>query len=305
MKTDVIIIGAGPAGLTAAIYARRAGKSVKIIEKSTFGGQMTYSPKIENYPAFEAISGIELADKMVTQTLSLGAEIELEEVVSVVKNGEGDFTVTTTDGEHSAASVIIAAGAEHRRLGLEGEDDLVGNGVSFCAVCDGAFYAGQTVAVIGGGNSAVVEASLLAETSKKVVVVQNLSALTAESAAVDALLAHDNVEVICDTVVESYIVKDGAFSGLALKNAAGERSELAVDGVFIAIGLAPANAPFSKVGAIDARGYIEAGESCATGTDGVFAVGDCRTKAVRQISTATADGAVAAVSACRYLDSLK
>ena len=305
MKTDIIIIGAGPAGLTAAIYARRAGKSVKIIEKSTFGGQMTYSPKIENYPAFEAISGIELADKMVTQALSLGAEIELEEVVSVVKNGEGDFTVTTTDGEHSAASVIIAAGAEHRRLGLEGEDDLIGNGVSFCAVCDGAFYAGQTVAVIGGGNSAVVEASLLAETSKKVVVVQNLSALTAESAAVDALLAHNNVEVICDTVVESYIVKDGAFSGLVLKNAAGERSELAVDGVFIAIGLAPANAPFEKVGAIDARGYIEAGESCATGTDGVFAVGDCRTKAVRQISTATADGAVAAVSACRYLDSLK
>lgn len=305
MKTDIIIIGAGPAGLTAAIYARRAGKSVKIIEKSTFGGQMTYSPKIENYPAFEAISGIELADKMVTQALSLGAEIELEEVVSVVKNGEGDFTVTTTDGEHSAASVIIAAGAEHRRLGLEGEDDLIGNGVSFCAVCDGAFYAGQTVAVIGGGNSAVVEASLLAETSKKVVVVQNLSTLTAESAAVDALLAHNNVEVICDTVVESYIVNDGAFSGLVLKNAAGERSELIVDGVFIAIGLAPANAPFSKVGAIDARGYIEAGESCATGTDGVFAVGDCRTKSVRQISTATADGAVAAVSACRYLDSLK
>ena len=127
MKTDIIIIGAGPAGLTAAIYARRAGKSVKIIERSTFGGQMTYSPKIENYPAFEAISGIELADKMVTQALSLGAEIELEEVVSVVKNGEGDFTVTTTDGEHSAASVIIAAGAEHRRLGFGGEDDLIGN----------------------------------------------------------------------------------------------------------------------------------------------------------------------------------
>ena len=150
MKTDIIIIGAGPAGLTAAIYARRAGKSVKIIEKSTFGGQMTYSPKIENYPAFDAISGIELADKMVTQALALGAEIELEEVVSVVKNGEGDFTVTTTDGEHSAASVIIAAGAEHRRLGLEGEDDLIGNGVSFCAVCDGAFYTGQHAAMIGG-----------------------------------------------------------------------------------------------------------------------------------------------------------
>ena len=305
MKTDIIIIGAGPAGLTAAIYARRAGKSVKILEKSPFGGQMTYSPKIDNYPAFDAISGIELADKMVTQVISLGAQIELEEVVSVSKNGEGDFTVTTTDGEHSAASVIIAAGAEHRRLGLEGEDDLIGNGVSFCAVCDGAFYAGQTVAVIGGGNSAVVEASLLAETSKKVVVVQNLATLTAEAAAIDALLSHDNVEVICNTVVEEYIVNGGAFGGLVLKNTAGERRELIVDGVFIAIGLAPENEPFGAVSSIDARGYIEAGESCATGVDGVFAVGDCRTKAVRQISTATADGAVAAVSACRYLDSLK
>lgn len=305
MKTDIIIIGAGPAGLTAAIYARRAGKSVKILEKSTFGGQMTYSPKIENYPAFDAISGIELADRMVTQALALGADVELEEVVSVTKNGEGDFTVTTADGEHSAASVIIAAGAEHRRLGLEGEEALIGNGVSFCAVCDGAFYAGQTVAVIGGGNSAVVEASLLAETSKKVVVVQNLATLTAEAAAVDALLAHDNVEVICNSVVESYIVNDGAFGGLVLKNTAGERSELIVDGAFIAIGLAPANAPFGKVGAIDERGYIAAGESCSTGTDGVFAVGDCRTKTVRQISTAAADGAVAAVSACRYIDSLK
>lgn len=305
MKTDIIIIGAGPAGLTAAIYARRAGKSVKILEKSTFGGQMTYSPKIENYPAFEAISGIELADRMVTQALALGADVELEEVISVTKNGEGDFTVATADGEHSAASVIIAAGAEHRRLGLEGEEALIGNGVSFCAVCDGAFYAGQTVAVIGGGNSAVVEASLLAETSKKVIVVQNLATLTAEAAAVDALLAHDNVEVICNSVVESYIVNDGAFGGLVLKNTAGERSELIVDGAFIAIGLAPANAPFGKVGAIDERGYIEAGESCSTGTDGVFAVGDCRTKTVRQISTAAADGAVAAVSACRYIDSLK
>lgn len=300
---DILIIGAGPAGLTAAIYAGRAGKSVLVLEKSTFGGQMTFSPKIENYPAFTEISGNDLADRMVEQALTLGAEIEPATVTSVLPTEEG-FDVTA-DGEiYTARAVIIATGAEHRRLGLPGEEELVGHGISFCAVCDGAFYAGNDVAVVGGGNSAIVEASLLAESAKTVTVIQNLGDLTGEKVAADALRAKTNVRIIYNTVVTGYESKEGSLTALKLQNDKGEESRLPIDGVFLAVGLRPANEPFADVAELDKYGYVAAGENCAVNkTAGIFVAGDCRTKSVRQISTAAADGATAALAACRYIDS--
>ena len=304
---DIIIIGAGPAGLTAAIYAQRSGKSSLLIEKSTFGGQMTFSPKIENYPAFTEISGNDLADRMVEQALGLGAEVELAEVTKIeadTENGKKVFTVRTSDdGQFTGRAVIIAAGAEHRRLGLDGEEALIGNGISFCAVCDGAFFAGRDVAVVGGGNSAIVEAALLADTCKSVTMVQNLADLTGEKTTADAIKARENVRVIVNTVVTGYESENGSLTALILKNTAGEESRLAVDGAFLAVGLRPANENFADVAGLDKFGYISADETCAVrGEAGIFVAGDCRTKNVRQISTAAADGAVAALAACRYID---
>ncbi len=298
---DILVVGAGPAGLTAAIYAARAGKSVIVLEKSNFGGQITFSPKIENYPGFEQISGNELADRMVSQALGLGAEIEPAEVTGIRK--EGYKYITTADGQdYESYAVILATGAAHRRLGLEGEEALIGNGISFCAVCDGAFYAGKKVAVIGGGNSAIVEANLLAESAAELIIVQNLATLTGEKTVGDALLAKENVKAIFNTVVVGYESDAKGLTALKLRNTDGEESVLKVDGAFIAIGLAPANGPFEKNVALDERGYILAGENCDCGRGGIFVAGDCRTKAIRQISTAAADGAVAALAACNYVD---
>ena len=297
---DIIIIGGGPAGLTAAIYARRAGKSALVLEKASFGGQITYSPKIENFPSWGSISGTELADKMMEQALAQGADIELEEALSVEKS-EGVFKVTTDFSEYEAKAVIIATGAKHRLLGVEGEESLVGKGISFCAVCDGAFYAGKEVMVIGGGNSALVEATLLAETCKKVTVVQNLPYLTGEKTTADALVSRENVEVIYSTVVKEFKGED-ELESVVLKAEDGTEQTLTPDGVFIAIGLAPENDAFKNLAELNDYGYILSDENCLTKTEGVFVAGDCRTKAVRQIATATADGAVAALKAIEYID---
>ncbi len=297
---DIIIVGAGPAGLTAAVYARRAGKSVLVLERDTFGGQITFSPKLENYPGFQAVSGNELAQKMLEQALSLGADIDMDNVVELL-DGEVK-TVVGESGQYEAKAVIIAAGARHRRLHLPGEEDLIGNGLSFCAVCDGAFYQGQHVAVIGGGNTALQEILLLADTCKKVTVVQNLGFLTGEAAMIQALEAKGNIEYIFNTVVTGYEGQQ-SLTGLVLENTeTGETSRLALDGAFLAIGTAPENQAFSKVASLNGFGYIEADETCRTGTAGIFVAGDCRTKAYRQVATAIADGAAAALNACRYLD---
>lgn len=297
---DIIVIGAGPAGLTAAVYARRAGKSVLILEKSTFGGQVTYSPKIENVPGFVSISGAELADKLVEQALSQGADIEMETVTALSKTENG-FTVTTEDGTHSCRAVIIAAGVKHRLLGLEGEEGYIGNGISFCAVCDGAFYANGTVAVIGGGNSALQEALMLSELCNKVYVVQNLGFLTGEESLQKELSAKPNVELILNTVVKE-LHGDAALNAISVENTeTGESRNIGLDGMFIAIGLEPQNGIYGDYVKLD-RGYIASDEGCRTETEGVYAAGDCRTKAVRQIATATADGASAALAACAYLD---
>ena len=297
---DIIIIGGGPAGLTAAVYARRAGKSALVLEKASFGGQITYSPKIENFPSEKSISGTELADKMMEQALAQGADIELEEAVSVEKAG-GNFKVTTDFSEYEAKAIVIATGAKHRLLGVSGEENLVGKGISFCAVCDGAFYAGKEVVVIGGGNSAIVEATLLAETCKKVTVVQNLPYLTGEKTTADALVSKPNVEVIYSTVVKEFKGED-ELEAVVLKAEDGTETTLTPDGVFVAIGLAPENTAFGNLAELNEQGYIVADENCLTKTEGVFVAGDCRTKQIRQIATAAADGAVAALKAVEYID---
>ena len=300
---DIIIVGAGPAGLTAAVYARRANKTVLILDKAAFGGQITFSPKVENYPGFESISGSELADKMVEQVLSQGTEVEIENVVEII-DGEVKKVITEDGNEYECKSVILACGAKHRHLGLENEERFIGDGISFCAVCGGAFYQNKTVALIGGGNSALQEAILLSESCKKVYVVQNLDFLTGEKRLEEILRKRGNVEIITGTVV-SGIIDTPEFSGITIKKTAdGTESELLLDGMFVAIGLEPENGPFENLADLDAVGYFDAQEDCTTKTKGVFVAGDCRKKAVRQVATACADGAVAAISACRYIDSL-
>ncbi len=296
---DIIVVGAGPAGLCAALYARRAEKSVLVLEKSTFGGQMTFSPKIENYPAFTSITGNELADKMVDGALAQGAEIDLDTVTAVRKEEDGTFTVIG-ESEHRTKAVILALGARHRMLGLENEARLVGEGVSYCAVCDGAFYKGQTVAVIGGGNSALQEAVLLSDVAKKVYVIQNLDEFTGEAKLVEKLRTKENVEFIMGSAVTE-LVGETSLSAIKIANQNGEQT-LALDGIFVAIGLEPCNTPFENVVTLNSYGYFDVNETCVSETAGVFVAGDCRSKSVRQIATAIADGASAALAACRYLD---
>lgn len=301
---DIIIIGGGPAGLTAAVYARRAGKSVLVIEKATFGGQITYSPKVENIPGFVSLSGNEFAERLVEQALEQGADIEAAEVVSVKDNGTTKTVVTDGD-EFEAKAVIIATGARHRLLGLEGEEALIGEGISFCAVCDGAFYEGKTVGVVGGGNSALQEALLLSELAEKVYVIQNLDDLTGEMSLRDQLRAKDNVEILLGTVVDA-LHGEGELCGITVRRVAdGAEDTLALDGLFVAIGLVPQNEPFGTLVALDERGYVRAGEDCTTSARGIFTAGDCRQKRIRQVATAAADGAVAALAACDYVDAMK
>ncbi len=297
---DIIVIGGGPAGLTAALYARRANKSVLILEKGAFGGQITFSPKVENIPGFLSLSGNEFADHLVEQVLEQGAEVEVCEVTGI-RDGEIK-TVLTDSGEFQAKAVIVATGARHRLLGLEREKEFIGDGISFCAVCDGAFYQGKTVAVIGGGNSALQEAILLSEQCEKVFVVQNLDTLTGEQKLRDHLAARPNVEIILGTVVDA-ILGEKALTGIRVKRVAdGALSDLAVDGMFVAIGLIPQNEPFANVVKLNSYGYADADESCLTATPGIFVAGDCRSKKIRQVTTAAADGAVAALAACDYVD---
>lgn len=300
---DIIIIGGGPAGLTAALYALRADKSVLILESDNFGGQVTHSPKIENYPGFLQMSGNEFADKFVEQVLAQGADVELLKALSIRTDGNIKY-VRTEDGEYPSKSVIIATGAKHRQLRIPRENELVGEGISYCAICDGAFYKGQTVAVAGGGNSALQEAVLLSEGCKKVYIVQNLAYFTGESRLVEKLKAKDNVEFIMSTVIKEFI-GETSLTGLILVNEeTKEESILTIDGLFVAIGLVPENKAFSNVATLDNYGYIISDEKCLTGYDGIFVAGDCRTKEIRQITTAAADGAIAALTACRYIDSI-
>ncbi len=300
---DIIIIGGGPAGLTAALYARRANKSVLVIEKETFGGQITHSPKVENIPGFLECSGNEFAQQLLEQVLAQGAEIEIAQVLSIE---DGDTKVVHTDyGDFEGKSVIVATGVKHRLLGVQREEDFIGEGISFCAVCDGAFYEDKTVAVIGGGNSALQEAIMLSDLCKHVYVVQNLAFLTGENKLVEQLETKDNITVILSTVVDK-ILGDSAFEGITVRNTETETlTDISLDGMFVAIGLIPQNDSFSNVLELNSYGYVDSSETCTTATAGVFTAGDCRSKKIRQVATAVADGAVSALAACDYVDSLQ
>ncbi len=297
MIYDIIIIGGGPAGLTAAIYGRRANKTVVIIEKAGFGGQITYSPKVENIPGFSSVTGNEFAEKLVDQAAEQGVDFEYSEALEI-KNGKVK-SVITDSGEIQGKTVIIATGAKHRRLGLPKEEDFIGDGISFCAVCDGAFFKNKDVAVIGGGNSALQEALELSQLAKNVYVVQNLDFLTGEAVLADLVNKRENVKVIMGATVKE-ILGDKSFDGIVINTNSGER-HLKLDGMFIAIGLVPQNEAFSSLISLDKYGYADSGEDCLTVTDGIFVAGDCRKKKVRQVTTAAGDGAVAAIAACNYL----
>ncbi|MBE6655850.1 MAG: FAD-binding protein [Ruminococcaceae bacterium] len=299
---DILIVGSGPAGLTAAIYALRADKSVLVLEKETFGGQITLSPHVENCPGFPHISGSELGEKLLDQAMGLGAEIDMGEVTGIRRQGETCIVSTAEGSEYAARAVILATGSRHRPLGVAREEEFIGHGISYCAVCDGAFYAGREIAVIGGGNSALQEAVMLSDICKKVTVVQNLAVLTGEKRLADKLDAKDNVDFIYSTVVTA-LEGEKELTALHLKNTeTGKESRLSLDGAFVCIGQIPENEPFREHVTLNDYGYFEAGEDCLTRDPAIFVAGDCRSKRIRQITTATADGAVAAIAACRYLD---
>jgi len=291
---DAIIIGCGPAGMTSAIYLARANKKVLILEKETIGGQMASSPLIENYPGYSSISGSELANNMFEQLSNLGVEIELEEVVEI-KDGEIK-KVITEDNTYEAKSIIIATGCKYRLLGLDNEEDLIGKGIHFCVACDGAFYKDKTVAVIGGGNSAVINAITLSDLCKKVYLIQNLDYLTAEPILIDKIKGKQNVEIILSSVVTKINGED-ELESININNS----DEIKIDGMFISIGLIPQSDFVKDLLSINKYGYIESND-CVTALKGIFVAGDCRDKKVRQVTVATSDGTVAATSAIEYLN---
>ena len=294
---DIVIVGGGPAGLTAAIYARRAGKSVLLLEKESFGGQIASAPKVENFPGLPAVSGAELADRLYGQAESLGARIELEEVLEI-RDGTPKRVVTDY-GAYAAGAVILAVGMRRRTLGLPGEDGLAG--ISYCAVCDGAFYAGQDAAVAGGGNTAFQDALYLADICRHVTVIHRRADFRADPILVERAERTANLTLLRSTVVEALEGSD-RLTGLTLRNTAvGEVSHLPVSALFQAVGQLPESRLAQSLGIpVDGAGFIAAGEDCATPVPGVFAAGDVRAKAVRQLTTACADGAVAALAACAY-----
>lgn len=300
---DIIIIGGGPAGMTAALYALRNGKSALVLEKRGFGGQITHSPKVENYPGTLQMSGNEFADRMLDQILAQGAEIELETAVRVEDRGDIKVVHTEEGSAFEGRAVVLATGVKHRMLGLPGENELVGEGISFCAVCDGDFYSGRKVCVAGGGNSALQEAILLAEKCNEVVILQDLPRCTGEQRLQDALFARSNVSAICDTKITGLRTGGDGLTGVEIESrTTGEKRVIDCDGLFVAIGLIPENGPFADLASLNAYGYFDSDEQCLTRTPGVYVAGDCRSKGVRQLTTAVADGATAALAACRYLN---
>ncbi|MCR4672231.1 MAG: FAD-dependent oxidoreductase [Lachnospiraceae bacterium] len=297
---DIIIVGGGPAGLTAAVYGRRNGRSVLVIEKSVFGGQIVNTPKVENIPGFAEISGDEFAEKLLDQAMGQGAEVAFENVTGAEKRGD-IFEVTTEEGStYEGRSLILATGTTHRVLGLPGEKDLIGNGVHFCAVCDGDLYRGKNVVVIGGGNSAFVEANTLVNTAAKLVMLQDLPNFTADAKSQETLFSHHNVETHVNTKVTGYITENGKLTGVAYTEG-GEEKTVPCEGVFLAVGLIPENEAFAHLAALNSWGYFDTDESGKVMTPGVFAAGDCRSKSLRQVATACSDGANAAINACNFL----
>ena len=293
---DTIIIGAGPAGLTAAIYLLRASKKVLIIEKESIGGQISSSPLVENYPGFIKISGSELSNNLFEQVTNLNGEFTIEEVKKITK----DKKVITDETTYQTKSIIIATGCKHRRLNIENEEDLIGNGVHFCVSCDGAFYKDKTVVVVGGGNSAIINALSLSDICKKVYIIQNLDHLTAEKKLIEQLDNKNNIEIILSSILTKYHTLNEELTKVTIKTKE-EEKKIKTDGVFLSIGLIPANEIFKDIITLDEYGYIES-ENMKTNIEGIFVAGDCRTKSVRQVTTATSDGTIAAINTITYLN---
>lgn len=299
MIYDIIVIGGGPAGLTAATYARRAGKTVLVLEKDAFGGQINWSPRVENFPSHISVSGVELGDMLLAQAMEQGADVELEEVCGVTVKDGVKHVDTLSGAKFEARALIIATGAKPRMLGLEREAALVGSGVCFCAVCDGAFYKDMPVAVTGGGNSALQDALLLSEKCSRVYLIHRRDSFRGEAKLVEALRAKENVEFVLNSSV-SALEGDTELEAIVV-DTQGEKRKIPVAGLFVAIGHKPDNAAFTSLFEMDSAGYALSGEDCCTASEGVFVAGDCRAKRVHQLTTAVADGSVAALAACEYL----
>ena len=294
---DVVIIGAGTAGLSAAIYTVRAGKSALVLEASSYGGQIINTPDIENYPGIAHISGFDFATGLYNQAKDLGADIRFERVTGIVTEGNVK-KVTTAQNEYECKAVILATGAKNRPLGLPNEQELVGKGVSYCATCDGMFYRNKVVAVNGGGNTALEDAQFLSNYCEKVYVIHRRDQFRADQKEVERLKAKENVEFVLDSTITKLNEDAAGLVSLEVTNKnTGDTRTIEVSGLFVAIGQAPDNTAFENVASLDEKGYIKAGEDLKTGTDGIFTAGDCRTKTVRQLTTAASDGAVAALAA--------
>lgn len=301
---DILIVGGGTAGLTAAIYARRAGKSVLVLEGNALGGQITSSPLVENYPGLPSVNGADYAQALHGQAAALGAEIKFGRVTAAEKTESG-FMLTVRKKTYEGKALILATGSKHRHLGLNREEALTGRGVSYCAVCDGAFFKDMDVAVAGGGDSALQSALYLSAHCRKVYLIHRRQEFRAEGAHIHAMEGKTNIEPLLGWTVTSLQGED-SLTGLTLTAPqTGETRTLAVSGLFVAIGQEPDNGPFAQLAQVDQYGYFAAGEDCLTKTPGVFVAGDCRTKSLRQLTTAAADGSVAATAACKWLDELE
>lgn len=295
---DIVIVGAGPAGLTAAIYALREEKKVVILEKETIGGKITSSSKVENYPGFKSISGMDFANNLYEQVIDLGGEINIEEVLSI-ENGKVK-KVITDENTYETKSIIIASGSKYKTLNLDNEEELIGNGISFCTVCDGSFYKNKDVCVVGGANSALNSALYLSKICNKVYLIVRGLKLKGDKKVIDNVLSLSNVEVLYNTTVNKYILDNDELVGVEVKSDESEK-RLDVEGVFLAIGQSPEINYLNNLVKIDENNYVLASEDCITNIDGIFVAGDVRKKEVRQLTTAVSDGTNAAINAINYL----
>lgn len=300
---DILIIGAGPAGMTAAIYGQRGGKKTIVFDKLSYGGQVINTAEVANYPGMPNMTGLDFADKTYNQMKELGAEMSYEEISEIRDADKPIKTVVTSSGkEYECKTIIIATGSSPRPLGVENEDRFKGAGISYCATCDGAFFRNKTVAVCGGGNTALEDAEVLSDIAEKVYLVHRRDEFRADATNVKRVKGKKNVELVLDSVVTA-INGERFIQGIEVENKkTGDKRELKIDGLFVAIGQMPENEIFRDIVTLNRAGYVEAGEDCLTGTDGIFAAGDCRAKKVRQITTAVSDGAIAALAAIEHIN---
>ena len=300
---DIIIVGAGPAGLTSSIYARRAMKKTLVLEAVSYGGQIINTLSIENYPANPGISGFDFATKLYNQAKEMGSEVKFEKVTEIKDNGDYK-EVITTKGIYETKTIILATGLENRKLGVTREDEFIGKGVSYCATCDGAFYKGKNVAVVGGGNTALEDALYLTDIAKIVYLIHRRDEFRGEEALVNNLKNRDNIKFIYNSNVTK-LIGDDKLEGIEVTNNDGSKEDIEVSGLFIAIGRIPENENFKNIIALDESGYIVASEDCHTNVSGIFVSGDNRAKDVRQLVTAVSDGAIAACEAIKFINKKK